>query len=44
MKFAAALLVGLIQGAKVDSDYAIWHSLAPPPPMWKVVKRGEHDF
>ena len=46
MKFtlAAAVLCGLTQAIKLDNEYAIWHSLAPPPPIWDVVKRGEHGF
>merc|ERR1719482_2168102 len=46
MKFTAAvaLLAGLTQAIKLDNEYAIWHSVAPPPPMWEVVKRGAHDF
>merc|ERR1719389_1360848 len=41
---AVALFAGLSQAIKIESDYAIWHSVAPPPPMWDVVKRGAHDF
>ena len=46
MKFTLAVsaLCGLTQAIKLDNEYAIWHSVAPPPPMWSVVKRGEHDF
>ena len=45
MKFTAAIaLLGLTQAVKLDSEYAIWHSVAPPPPMWDVVKRGAHGF
>jgi hypothetical protein len=41
---AVALFAGLSQAIKIESDYAIWHSVAPPPPMWDVVKRGAHGF
>ena len=41
---AVALLAGLTQAIKLDADYAIWHSVAPPPPMWSVVSRGNRGF
>ena len=45
MKFTALVaLLGATQAVKLDSEYAIWHSVAPPPPMWEVVKRGAHGF
>merc|ERR1719230_275371 len=45
MKFTAAIaLLGFTQAIKLDNEYAIWHSVAPPPPMWDVVKRGAHGF
>merc|ERR1740127_169658 len=45
MKFTAIVaLLGLTQAVKIDNEYAIWHSVAPPPPMWDVVSRGAHGF
>ena len=41
---AVARLAGLTQAIKLDADYAIWHSVAPPPPMWSVVSRGARGF
>ena len=45
MKFAIfAVLAAGTQAIKLDNEYAVWHSLAPPPPIWSVVKRGAHGF
>ena len=45
MKFiyAAALVSGVLS-IKLDSEYAIWNSTPPPPPIWSVIKRGARDF
>ena len=45
MKFA--LIAFIASGAsaiKLENEYAVWHSVAPPPPIWSVVKRGAHSF
>ena len=45
MKFiyAAALVSGVLS-VKLDSEYAIWNSAPPPPPIWSVVERGDRSF
>ena len=47
MKFTyiAAALIGT-QAIKMQSDneYAIYQNRHDAPPLWSVVKRGEHDF
>ena len=47
MKFTyiAAALIGA-QAIKIQSDneYAIYQNRHDAPPLWSVVKRGEHDF
>ena len=43
MKFAVfAVLAAGTQAIKLDNEYAVWHAVAPPPPIWSVVKRGAH--
>ena len=45
MKFGLiAVLAAGAQAIKLDNEYAIYHVLAPPPPIWSVVSRGAHGF
>ena len=45
MKFTIfAVLAAGTQAIKLENEYAVWHSLAPPPPIWSVVSRGAHGF
>ena len=44
MKFALfAVLASGASAVKLENEYRVWHSVAPPPPIWSVVGRGAHD-
>ena len=45
MKFSLiAVIASGAAAVKLENEYAIWHSVAPPPPIWNVVKRGARSF